>query len=120
MSYLTYSEYQTWGGTLSEQDFERYGFKAEKLIDEETYGRISKLSSIPEEVKRLTYELITLGEKGDITAANVSSEQVGSWHKTYRNVSAASYTRASLSIIRTYLSGIFTPDGIPLLYKGVE
>ena len=120
MSYLTYSDYRTMGGIMSEIDFERYEFRAEKLIDEETYGRISQLNGVPEEVKNLTFELVTLGQKSDITNDTVSSEQVGSWHRTYKGASQASYTKAIKTLIRTYLSGIFLSNGVPLLYRGVD
>lgn len=120
MSYLTYQEYTNMGGTLSESDFTRYEFRAEKLIDEETYKRISQLSSIPDEVKNLTFELVTLGQKSDITNDTVSSEQVGSWHRTFKGASQASYTKAIKSLIRTYLTGIFLENGVPLLYRGID
>ena len=120
MSYLTYSEYQTWGGSLSETDFRRYEYRAEKLIDEETFDRLKRYNPIPEAVKRLAFELVTLVQKADVTNDNVSSEQVGSWHRTYKSVSQASYTRAGKSIIRTYLTGICDDAGIPLLYRGCD
>lgn len=120
MSYLSYADYRTWGGTMEETDFNRYEYRAEKLIDEETFGRVKEISPVPEEVKRLTFELVTLVQKADVSNDTVSSERVGNWQKSYRGVSQAAYTRAGKSIIRTYLSGIYTSEGVPLLYRGCD
>lgn len=120
MSYLEYHEYKGLGGELDAGDYERYEIQAEQLINRDTFGRIEKLPELPEEVKRLTFELIELNRKSDMTAEALASERVGDWQKSYRSTSAASYTRAKSALIRTYLSGIFDPDGIPLLYRGVD
>ena len=62
MNYLTYEEYQMFGGSLDETTFSRLEFKAEKLVDNKTFGRLKKEETISETVKRLIFELIgTLG-----------------------------------------------------------
>lgn len=120
MSYLSYADYRTWGGTMEETDFNRYEYRAEKLIDEETFGRVKNCNPVPEVVKRLTFELVALVQKADVTNDIVSSESVGSWKKSYKGVSQAAYSKAGKSIIRTYLSGIYTSEGVPLLYRGCD
>ena len=120
MSYLEYHEYRILGGQLPAEEYERYEIQAEAQIDGETFGRIGKLPELPEEVKRLTFELIELNHKGDLSGELLSSEKVGDWQKSYKGVSAASYTKAKSALIRSYLRRIFTEDGIPLLYRGAD
>ena len=120
MKYLSYDEYKAFGGELYEEGYLRYAFRAERLIDQETFGRLKDFDKIPFEVKRLTFELMALAHKGDISAERVSSEKVGDWQRSYKSPSAASYSKAGAALVRSYLSGIFTPNGIPLLYRGVD
>lgn len=58
MSYLTYDEYQEYGGTLSGTAFSSYLYDVESKLNYVTNNRIKKLEVIPEAVKRLEFKLI--------------------------------------------------------------
>lgn len=67
--YLTHSEYVSYGGKLSEQEFTRLEFKARKLIDRRTLERID---SPDESIKRLAYEIVNLYAASDSRDNSVS------------------------------------------------
>ena len=60
--YLTYEEYQSYGGTLDETTFNDYEFEAEVLIDWYTFNRLQKEDAVPERVKRCVNKLIDLAK----------------------------------------------------------
>lgn len=67
MAYITYSEYQSYGGTLNETSYRGISFKsqepwAELLIDQWTLGRMKSLETIPEEAKRAVALLVDMVE----------------------------------------------------------
>ena len=45
--YLTYEEYQEFGGTLPETEFEMAEFQARKRIDYWTDSRVQNMSEVP-------------------------------------------------------------------------
>ena len=58
--YLSYSEYENFGGSLDDAAFERYLFKAEGMINRYTFNRLVNCTDIPYAVKRVCYELIAV------------------------------------------------------------
>lgn len=58
--YLTFAEYQAFGGARNEAEFARLAFKAQRMIDYMTDGRLKGDPSVSETVKRLVFELISL------------------------------------------------------------
>lgn len=118
MEYLTYGEYLVMGGSLPETAFDRYNFMARRIIDHETFNRVLELTEIPKEVKMLSFELIELNAKADISTENVVSESVGSWSKSYKDISSDEYNNQTVYLVHTYLSGIYLENGTPLLYRG--
>lgn len=60
--YLTYEEYQQYGGTLDETTFADYEFEAECVINWYTFNRLKNEDTYPEEVKRCMYRLIALAK----------------------------------------------------------
>ena len=58
--YLTYAEYQTYGGTLSESAFNKAEYRAQKHIDYLTDTRVAAMAAVPEEVKMCLMSLINL------------------------------------------------------------
>ena len=61
--YLTYAEYQSMGGTLTENIFNDYEFRAESLINYRTFNRLVNETSFPMKVKRLVKYIIDLVDK---------------------------------------------------------
>ena len=77
MAYITYTEYQSYGGTLDETSYAGVSFKtqeplAELLIDQWTLGRMKSLETIPEEAKRAVALLVDMveGIKEGFTTVN--------------------------------------------------
>ena len=60
--YLTYEEYQSYGGTLDETTFNDYEFEASMWIDWYTFGRLQNETEINERVKRCANKLIQLAK----------------------------------------------------------
>lgn len=67
--YLTYEEYQEYGGTLDETTFFDFEFEAATVINWYTFNRLRNDEGFPEEVKRCAYRLIQLAKlKADALA----------------------------------------------------
>ncbi len=98
---LSYAEYKTLGGTLEEAAYERVSFGVLAEIDRCTFGRVSKLAPLPEAVKRLIVELCAIAAP-------------------YNTDTDDAYRQHKVQLIYSYLSGVCTADGTPLLYRGVD
>lgn len=123
--YLTYAEYTAMGGTISQAAYNRLEFKARKIIDQHTYGRLMALETQSESVKTAMFELVGLVQKSDVTSTDskqISSESVGDVSTSYAAVTIASFEQLkaeNLDVIGSYLSDEKLEDGTPLLYMGV-
>lgn len=113
--YLTFNEYVKMGGSLDEAAFYRLEFKARKLIDRLTFGRLMGLPEQPETVKKLMFELIDAEQ--DEKNGVLQSVSNDGYSETYATEGAG---QKSVSLIETYLSTEKTEDGTPLLYRGVS
>lgn len=60
--YLTYADYQTYGGTLDETTFNDFEFEAESIINWYTFDRLKGEINYPEAVKRCMYKLINIAK----------------------------------------------------------
>nr|DAG40382.1 MAG TPA: head-tail connector protein [Caudoviricetes sp.] len=98
---LSFAEYKTLGGTLEETAYERVSFGVFADIDRCTFGRVSKLSPMPEAVKRLIVELCAIAAP-------------------YNTDTDDAYRQHKVQLIYSYLSCVCTADGTPLLYRGVD
>ena len=112
--YLTYDEYTEMGGTLSTAAFSRLEFKARKLIDQRTFGRLKGLVQQPEAVKKLVFELMVVEEKEQNGVLQSVSND--GYSETYAVVNNE---QKSTCLIAAYLAQEKTADGTPLLYCGV-
>ena len=72
MDYLTFDEYQEWGGKLDETAFNRLSYKASRKIDRQTFNRLHNDTEIGEPVKRLMFELIGVINNSDTTSESYS------------------------------------------------
>lgn len=83
--YLTYSEYQSLGGTLDETPFNIAEFYSRREIDLRTLNRLIGVEEIPNEVKLCTYNLINLIDKyrSQNTSNGLASESVGDYSVSY-------------------------------------
>ena len=131
--YLTFAEYQSFGGTLDETSFNRFEFQASAQINYATFSRLKGDKTIPEEVKRLTHYLIDLMEKkaaafslgkgnaGDGTY--ITSQSNDGVSISYNGISPSDLIKLcetdSLNAIRSYLDGVTNEAGHKLLYRGI-
>ncbi len=123
--YLTFEEYQEWGGQQSESAYSRLEYKARMLIDEYTFGRLRNEETIPEAVKRLVFELVGMLGNMDISAEGYAGvvDSEGNDGYSIKMASGTVLTAAESMIqmgnlIETYLANEKTASGIPLLYCG--
>lgn len=126
--YLTYEEYMTLGGTISEMPFNLLEFEARKKIDNRTQNRIKYMNSKPDEVKMCVNAMInTLAQyvvdnsKG--INKNVASESIDGYSISFITGSqvqeAIKSKKSELEdIMQTYLGDIRTSDNVPVLYLG--
>ena len=116
MRYLSFDEYTQMGGKLSEAEFDRFAYRAEKEIKNATFGRVETLCPIPEAVKRCMFELITYlsstaANGGNQSVTNVSNDGYSVAYAEPKSVQSQIY-----DIIRTYLA----EEENNLLYCGVD
>ena len=122
MNYLTYDEYKEYGGSLDETAFSRLEFKARKVVDARTFGRLKDESEVSESVKRLMFELIGLVSNSDYSSEDYSPEVNSEGNDGY-SVSFVSGTVMTIEmadekmkqLIDEYLTGEKDSDGTPLL-----
>lgn len=123
--YLSYAEYQGFGGTMDSASFERLEFMARKKVDAETFGRIADGLATSEAVKRLMFELIGLIHNCDATSESYAAEPTSESNDGYSvsfgdgSLVTTVYVEEKTSeLIRDYLADEAASDGTPLLYCG--
>lgn len=124
MEYLTYTEYQGYGGTLSSADFTLAEFKARKYLDELTDCRIAGMSVIPDEVKMCMMSVInidsTLSVEAQAKKPVVKSFTNDGYSETYESsFSQNAAEKAIAHTVNRMLWGVSDDYGVPLLYRGV-
>lgn len=123
--YLTFAEYQEWGGQQSESAFGRLEYKARMLVDEYTFGRLKDAESVPEEVKRLIFELVGMLGNMDVSGEGYTDVAESESNDGYSIkmaegtvLTAAESMQQMSMLIETYLANETTAAGVPLLYCG--
>lgn len=133
--YLTYIEYIEMGGTLDETAFDDLSFEAESIIKWWTFNRLDKEETIPKEVKKCMFKLISLinnkqqamvvdiqSSDGTIQAG-IASESNDGVSTNYNTLSASeaveTFQTAIESTIGKYLQGVRNSLGHKLLYRGI-
>lgn len=115
--YADYSYYiGTYKGSMPEPDFNRMSKSASVKIKENTFGRIDE-SKPQDEVKYCT---CVLADKllNVSKSEGKSSESVGSWSVSYANNTQVDIEKMVTTIIKEFLSEVYTEDGTPVLYRG--
>lgn len=100
--YLSYTEYQDYGGTLDETTYNAYEFEAEAIINYYTFDRLKQDSEVNESVKRLVYTLVDIAERKAAALA--------------LGMSSSSETSASSQVYITKQSN----DGVATSYNGMS
>lgn len=112
--YLTFSEYQQLGGTLSESAFKLLEFESRKEVDRLTFGRLISLPTQIEEVKLCVFKLIGVINENKST---IKSESIDGYSITLMDKKDLKIVLNDL--IDKYLSECLLDDGTPYLYRGV-
>lgn len=125
MAYLTYEEYQEYGGTASETDFTMLEFRARKRIDRLTFSRVQAMAEIPEAVKLCMMSLMRIDSKtgAEAQAENpvVTSYNTDGYSESYGKALSVEDADSVMSAsIRSMLWGETDDNGVPLLYRGTE
>lgn len=123
--YLLYSEYVAYGGNLSEAAFSRLEFKARKIIDQKTFGRLKNETVISEPVKRLMFELVNTIRNLDTESIDyqplVASESNDGYSISFHSGSIMTIElkqKIISNMIDEYLADEVDSSGTPLLYCG--
>jgi len=123
--YLTYDEYQSYGGTLSEADFTLAEFKARKRVDYLTDSRVEAMAEVPEAVKLAMMTIIkadgAVGVDAQAGAPLVASFSTDGYSENYGSAAdqTANVERQLNREIGRLLYGVKDDEGVPLLYRGV-
>lgn len=123
--YIDLVYYKATGGKADMDDaaFARNEFRARKLVDRLTQGRVQNMAQVPEAVKRLMVELVSL-------EANQGAEQLQ--HQAVTSFSNDGYSEIyadpltgervkeiESELVMEYLPGETDDNGTPLLWLGV-
>lgn len=126
MQYLTFEEYQSYGGQLDEPTFNREELKAQQKIDFITNNRLVNDTVIPEPVKIAIYDVMLLFKEKE-NYENPESQNVTGFSNdgvsvTFENQSVKEYQESfdnRLSAkVKELLFGVSNEAGISLLYRG--
>ena len=132
--YLTYAEYQTMGGALSETAFNDFEYEAETFVDWVTFNRLHGEEEIPERVKQCVFHLINIaktkqeafsvGDDGTGTATGAVASQSNDGVSISYNVISASeaFKLADKEMdltVRRYLNELRNSAGKKLTYRGI-
>lgn len=141
--YLTYEEYQAYGGTLDEATFSDLEFEARGIIDWYTFRRLVNDETVDEAVKRCVFRLIkeldlrnkamTLGKEttASVTETSTSTGVIQSqsndgFSVSFNTMSAKDIVLSSTltspqmqDVMRTYLNGVRNSLGQDVLYRGL-
>lgn len=112
------------GGEMSEAAFFRNEFRARKLVDRLTQSRVQNMAVVPEAVKRLMVELVSLEENQGAELAQhqaVTSFSNDGYSETYADpLTGERVKEIECDLILEYLSEEVDDRGVPLLYLGVD
>jgi hypothetical protein len=123
--YLTYQEYKSYGGELSETAFIPLEFKSRKRIDYLTDSRVQNMAAVPAAVKLCMYVLIgmesSVGRSEQAASPSVSSFNTDGYSETYSQAMDADTANAQMdALTKEYLYGEKNDNGTPLLYRGLD
>lgn len=124
--YIDLPYYKSNGGKADMTDaaFIRNEFRARKLVDKLTQGRVKGMPETPEAVKRLMVELVSLeAAQGAEIVENpaVQSYSNDGYSETFADpLTEERVKQIEHELIMEYLSEETDQNGIPLLWLGVE
>ena len=123
--YIELSYFLANGGTgeMDDAAFFRNDFRARKIVDRMTQGRIKTMHVVPEAVKRLMVELVTLEatQAGELAQNQpVTSFSNDGYSESYAQpLTAETVKGIEMDLVVDYLADETDDKGTPLLYLGV-
>lgn len=111
--YLTFGDYLSLGGTLSEAEFTRLYTMAAAIVDFQTFGRLKKAAPLFPNLKYLMYEMIFrlgLKENGIVSASNDGVSVTIDKDRLQNEIE---------ELPTIFLCGEEI-DGVPLFYRGAD
>ena len=123
--YLTYDEYQSYGGTLPEADVTLAEVRARKRVDYLTDSRVENMAEVPEAVKQAMMSIIkadsAVGVDATAGAPLVASFSTDGYSENYGSAAdqTANVEKQLNAEIRRLLFGVKDDNGVPLLYRVV-
>lgn len=124
--YLTYAEYEEYGGTLDETIFSDLSFKVETIINYHTFNRFKNDTQYPTELKRLVYEGIsTMNAKNNsiLGDGSIKSQSNDGLSTSYNVVNAKDLVSLAnkefAHSIEMYLNGVKNQAGKLVLFRGL-
>lgn len=121
---LTYYYQENGGGEMEAAAFSHSEYRARKIVDRVTQGRVKAMEEVPEAVKRLMVELVTLeATQGAAVMDNqaVTSFSNDGYSETYADpLTGERVKEIECDLISEYLSDEVDDNGTPLLYLGVD
>lgn len=123
--YIDLTYYLNNGGkqSMTNAAFTRNEYRARKLVDKLTQGRVKKMANVPETVKRLMVELVMLEENQGAELAEkqaVKSFSNDGYSETYADpLTGEQVKEVECNLIFEYLSGETDDEGTLLLWLGV-
>ena len=124
--YIDLTYYRQNGGKTDMDDaaFSRNEFRARKIVDRLTQNRVKNMQAVPETVKRLMVELVTLEntQGAEVTERkSVTSFSNDGYSETYADpLTGEQVKELECELVSEYLSGETDDAGIPLLWLGVD
>ena len=123
--YMTYEQYQAWGGTLDEAAFNLAEIKARARIDALTQKRVAYMQTVPEQVQAAMMEIITVdgtysasAQAAAPVAASFTTDGYSESYGSAESRTAAIEKQLTASIL-TLLDGVVDDHGTPLTFAGV-
>lgn len=123
--YLTYEQYQAWGGTLDESAFNLAEIKARARIDAMTMGRVKAMENVPEQVQAAMMEIITVDStfsaSAQASAPVAASFTTDGYSESYGSAESrtAAIEKQLTGSILALLDGVLDDEGTPLTFAGV-
>lgn len=123
--YMTYEEYQDFGGTEDSSTFRVLEFKSRKFIDYLTDCRVQDMTEVPEAVKLCQLSLMAMeakaGAEAQVVTPAVTAFSVEGYSEKYDNLPGVDAARSQMAdVVRSMLYGETDDYGTPLLYLGVS
>lgn len=128
--YLTQEEYADMAGdaSISKAAYERHEFRAQKAIDNLTFGRVKEDTKQRTAVKMLVFELITMYAANEALRLEAHSGKVSAWSNDDVRVDVKQATPMSEknldvqadNLICDFLADEYGTQGTPLLYRGLS